>query len=130
MSITIFIKKQYTDRDKVILEIAKELFREMSNNIIGLESRDSWDGANLRIIVKDDSSKVIDKIMEIVYKEIERNNAYGEIIPEIVKASDLLLIGSEEEIKPRESVVKQIERALKKNLRETGSIDRTSPKNF
>ena len=88
MSIRIFLKKPYTKRDKVILEIAEKLFGEMSENIVGLESRDSWDGANLRIIVRDDTSDIIDKIMEIVYKEIEKHDALGEIIPEIVRSDE------------------------------------------
>ena len=88
MSITIYIKNRFTDRDTLILEIAKKLFTKMGDNIIGIESKDTWDGANLRIIVKDDSNEIIDKIMEIVYEEIEKNNAYGEIIPEIVRAND------------------------------------------
>ena len=115
MSVRIFLNKTYTKRDSIILHIAAELFKKLSGIVIGLEAQETWDGANLRIIVRDDSAEIIDRIMEIVYAEIDRHNAYGEIIPEITKSRDLMFF-SKAEAKPRRDIVDSIEKSLKRAL--------------
>lgn len=67
-----------------MMRIAEVLFEDFSE-VVGVESVDSWDGANLRIIVSRDDPDLIDRIMERVYRVIEEYGELGNIIPEISK---------------------------------------------
>ena len=115
MSIKIFLDKPYSRKDETIINIAKELFNELGDIVVGLETHESWDGSNLRILVKDDTSEIIDKVLNIVYKIIEKHNAYGEIIPEIVKVSDTIFF-TDMQVSIPQDALRTIERSLREHL--------------
>ncbi len=88
LGVTVFLRGKFTKKDMTTLRIASELFNEFGGIIKGVQRVESWDGSNLRIIVKEDNPETIEKIMKKVYKILEKNNAIGEIIPEIVSEND------------------------------------------
>ncbi len=89
MGVNVFLRGKFTRKDSIILRVADELFKKIGDTVIGVQGVASWDGSNLRIIVKEDTPETIEKIMKTVYKILEKNNAIGEIIPEIVKQNDI-----------------------------------------
>ncbi len=64
----------------------KEFLRREFDCVIDVVPVDSWDGANLRIIVSRDDPDLIDRLMERVFEIIDEHGEIGNIVPEIVKA--------------------------------------------
>jgi len=84
LSLRVRLHGEYGRTEKIVLKIADVLFEEFPE-VIGVESVDSWDGANLRVIVSRDDPDLIDRLMESIYRIIDEHGELGNIIPEIVR---------------------------------------------
>ena len=67
--------------------MAEALFSEFPE-VAGVSSTDSWDGANLRIVMTRDDPELIDRIMRSVFEIIDKHGMLGEIIPEIAMMNE------------------------------------------
>jgi len=120
LSLLIRLRGKYGRNEKTTLRIAEVLFEEFPE-VMGVESRDSWDGANLRIIVSREDPDLIDRLMERVFKIIDEQGEIGNIIPEI-KRFDHLSIEGEPRTKFDSSIVHRIKEVLKSEFREVVDV--------
>ncbi len=69
----------------VVVNRIREILLKEYDFVIDVTPVDSWDGANLRVIVSRDDPDLIDRLMESIYRIIDEHGELGNIIPEIVR---------------------------------------------
>ena len=83
MGIKIIISEKANELNEAIIELTKELLRELGNNLVSVEGFNGCDGSNVLIIVRKKSWETIEKVYEAVEKVEERLKKPGLILPEI-----------------------------------------------
>jgi len=86
VSLKVIVTGKYDKKDHIVLKIAVKLLEKFSDVVVGVERVDGWDGANLRVIVREESPELVDRIIDAIYDVVEELGVYGEVVPEIVQA--------------------------------------------
>jgi len=114
VSLYVRLRGKYGKIEKIALKVAEALFEKFPG-VMGLESVDSWDGANLRIIVSRDDPDLIDRLMERVFEIIDKYGEIGNIVPEIVRFDELMLRG-EPKTKVHATLVNKLKEFLRREF--------------
>ena len=86
LSLLVHLRGKFSTKDKVALKIAERLMEDFEE-VIAIETRDSWDGANLRIVVSRFDPDLVEAVFRRVYEIVEEFGEVGNIVPEIVSRS-------------------------------------------
>ncbi len=83
LPIAVSILKEAEKRDTLFLHLAKELLSILGNNFVGLYSVDTWEGCNVRIIVREKNEETYRKIFETIERLELEFGCPATIIPDI-----------------------------------------------
>ena len=89
MPLSINVKKKIDRIDKLVIRIAERLLEVLGQNLVKLETIEGWDGSNIRIIVKEKTDEVIEKIINTISKIEEKEGKIGVIVPDIVSLDEI-----------------------------------------
>ncbi len=89
MPLKLIFSKPISQIDKLIMDLSKTLVRELGESLLLVETHEGSDGSNVRILVREKSDSVVEKIFNAIEEVERRNNKPGEIIPDIVTPDEL-----------------------------------------
>ena len=84
MPIIVYKKGRLEKDDAKILKIAEKLLSELGDFVISVESIDGRDGSNVRIVLKEVSPELIDRVIDVIWAVEEEIGEHGLFIPEII----------------------------------------------
>jgi len=82
-TLKIFFPEKRDRIEDIIIELAPRLRRNLGSTLVGIESFDGCDGENMKIIVREKTWDVMEKIMEIIWAVEVEKNIEGRIFPSI-----------------------------------------------
>ena len=86
--VTIIFKKEKAGLSSdLIIEIARRLREALGDRLVALDSVNTPDGSNVRIVVRDKTFEDVKKIMKIIGEIEEKHDIHGKILPEIIGES-------------------------------------------
>jgi len=84
MPLRLIVREPLSYLDDIIIKLFEVLMKKLSNTLILVESYDSWDGSNVKIVVKVKSDEVVEKIFDAIESIERRFGIPGKIIPDIM----------------------------------------------
>ena len=88
MPLRLIVREPLSYLDDIIIKLFEVLMKKLSNTLILVESYDSWDGSNVKIVVKVKSDEVVEKIFDAIESIERRFGIPGKIIPDIVTPNE------------------------------------------
>lgn len=89
LPLKLVIKSRVTDTDLILVKLFDRLIQIIGDNLLSVESFEGWEGSNVRIIVRNKSDEIIEKIFNTI-EEVEKElGKPGTIIPDIVSPNEL-----------------------------------------
>jgi len=89
MPILVSILQKPDQNDLLLLSVAQELIKELGDNFVGLYNVETWNGCNVRIVVKKKDEETYKRIFEIIKRLEIKCGRPAVIIPDIVEEDEL-----------------------------------------
>ena len=112
----ILFPEKSIEKEDIILELARELRRELGGELVGVESFSGSDGSNIRIIVRYKTWEVIDKIIKAIWRFEKKKGIEGTILPEINDLKELLLVREGATMHISDEIILMLRNKLKEKL--------------
>ncbi len=112
----ILFPEKSIEKEDIILELARELRRELGGELVGVESYSGPDGSNVRIIVRDKTWEVVDKVIEAIWRFEKKKGIEGTILPEINDLKELLLVREGATMHISNEIILMLRNKLKEKL--------------
>jgi len=79
----IFFPEKEIELEDIIIELAHHLRQVLGRNLVCVESFDGPDGENVKIVVREKTWEVVDRIMEEIWRIEVEKGIEGKILPSI-----------------------------------------------
>lgn len=89
MPIIVYKKGKLSNNDMRILKLADKLISELKDLFVSVESVDGSDVSNVRIILKDVSPELIDRVIDVIWSVEEEIGEHEVFIPDMVSVNEL-----------------------------------------
>jgi len=77
MPIIVYKKGRLNSKDTRVLKLADRLISELKDLFVSVESIDGRDGSNVRIILRDVSPELIDRVIDVMWRKRSASTEYS-----------------------------------------------------